>query len=156
MGGDQPSSPAGPSGSNSRNTYDQFEEEAPMLPRVPVGARRLSGTRRVPVGPAGNGVGLALWSAITLPVRLVMSILSGTWYFLSESCMRTSTCRVCGMVRGTDDTSIDFHAIVILEVHASFPPPTYFSTNTPSSKRSNDDLTLVRQGFRTLYRMFSD
>ena len=79
MGSEQPGSPAGPSRASTRS-YDQFEEEAPMLPRVPVGSRRLSGSRRGPT----TSTGLGLWSAITLPVRLIMGILSGTWYFLSE------------------------------------------------------------------------
>lgn len=72
MGSDPP---AGPSRSSS-TSHEQLEA---MLPRAPIGARRLSGTTRNP-----GGVGLGLWGAITLPVRLVMGILSGTWYFLSE------------------------------------------------------------------------
>jgi len=68
--------------SGSRETFD-FED---VNVGRPTGSRRLSGTtpRRQGSGTVAS-TGLNLWSAITLPVRLVVSLLSGTWYFLSKS-----------------------------------------------------------------------
>ena len=79
MGEDAPD--AG-SRSGSRETFD-FED---VNVGRPTGSRRLSGTipRRQGSGTVAS-TGLNLWSAITLPVRLVVSLLSGTWYFLSKS-----------------------------------------------------------------------
>jgi len=73
-------SPVAGSRSGSRET---FEFEDVNMAR-PAGSRRLSGTtpRRQGSGNVAS-TGLNLWSAITLPVRLIVSILSGTWYLLS-------------------------------------------------------------------------
>lgn len=71
-----------------------------MLPRTPIGSRRLSGTgaRRIPGGTTHTGLGL--WSAITFPVRLVMGILSGTWYFLSQSSLSPPCSRDLHLLTG--------------------------------------------------------
>jgi hypothetical protein len=73
--------PAAGSRSGSRET---FEFEDVNTGRPPTGSRRLSATtpRRQGSGTVAS-TGLNLWSTITFPFRLVVSILSGTWYFLS-------------------------------------------------------------------------
>ena len=82
------SAPAAGSRSDSRETFG-FEDVS-HNPRQPAGSRRLSGTG-LGAGPRRQGsgtvasTGLNLWNTITLPVRLVIGILSGTWYFLGTS-----------------------------------------------------------------------
>jgi hypothetical protein len=78
-----PVSPSGPSRPRSTDAFDFDAANLDIGPRPPAGARRLSGTARR-TGPAATTTGLNLWSAITLPVRLVIGILSGTWYFLGK------------------------------------------------------------------------
>ncbi|WWC91137.1 uncharacterized protein L201_006078 [Kwoniella dendrophila CBS 6074] len=74
------------SGSGSRPIASRLEvEDHPLLPRQPVGTRRLSGSHRSPRSPGAGGpanVGLGLWSVITWPISLVLGIVGGIWYFI--------------------------------------------------------------------------
>jgi FAS-associated factor 2 len=81
--------PAAGSRSGPRETFEF--EDASHSPRPPAGSRRLSGPgpRRQGSGTVAS-TGLNLWSTITLPVRLVIGILSGTWYFLGTSTLPTT------------------------------------------------------------------
>ncbi|WVR09002.1 hypothetical protein IAU60_006062 [Kwoniella sp. DSM 27419] len=65
----------------------RLEVEEPLLPRQPVGARRLSGSNpnrspRSPGGPANVGLGSGIWGVLTFPVSLIASIVGGVWYFV--------------------------------------------------------------------------
>jgi len=53
---------------------------------TPPGSRRLSGTGGFHRGSSGAGTsGVGLWGLLSSPVRLIWSILTGTWYFFSKS-----------------------------------------------------------------------
>ncbi|WVW79434.1 hypothetical protein I302_101403 [Kwoniella bestiolae CBS 10118] len=76
------------SGSGSRPITSRLEvEDHPLLPRQPVGTRRLSGSQRSPRsprsgGPGTTGVGLGLWGLVIWPVSIVWGIVGGIWYFI--------------------------------------------------------------------------
>ncbi|WWC98042.1 hypothetical protein V866_004931 [Kwoniella sp. B9012] len=74
------------SGSGSRPITSRLEvEDHPLLPRQPVGTRRLSGSQRSPRSPGGpgtSGVGLGLWGLVIWPVSIVWGIVGGIWYFI--------------------------------------------------------------------------
>lgn len=95
-----------------------------------------------------TGVGLGLWSAITLPARLIMGILSGTWYFISEPeplVQRHLNSHVL---------SLNVHAVILPPLYAAFPSSTNFGTYASASSRSYDNLTLLCSGSRALHRLF--
>ena len=69
----------GPSRSTTIDGHDGFGIQPPP------GSRRLSGTGGIPRSPSGAGTsGVGLWGLLSSPVRLIWSILTGTWYFFSE------------------------------------------------------------------------
>ena len=94
--------------SESREAFE-FEDVDTARPaatrRISVTAPRRQGSGNV------ASTGLNLWSTITFPVRLIVSILSGTWYFLSKSYLSPDT-----------DSSIDFHANFVSPIYASLSP----------------------------------
>ncbi|OXG84240.1 hypothetical protein C345_04108 [Cryptococcus neoformans A2-102-5] len=84
------SSPGGDAGpSTSRNRLGVHDpDQDPLLPPIPPGARRLSGTgarRPRPKPRAGlstTGVGIGIWDIIVWPVGMLFSIVGGVWYFI--------------------------------------------------------------------------
>jgi FAS-associated factor 2 len=71
--------------SSTPATMEQLEVDDSLVTPPPRGSRRLSGTtgRRNP-GTAGLGV----WNLIVWPVNVVLSIITGGWYFFSGTIRR--------------------------------------------------------------------
>jgi hypothetical protein len=126
--------PVSPSGPSRPRSGDTFEFDA----GPPAGSRRSSGPRR----PAPTATGLNLWSTITFPVRLVIGILSGTWYFLGKSTWRPGA-----------DGSLHIHANLISSVHAPTPPPSLFRPCAPNSPRSDHYISLLCPRPRAIHRL---
>ncbi|WRT69135.1 uncharacterized protein IL334_006119 [Kwoniella shivajii] len=68
---------------------DQDQDHELLLPRQPVGSRRLSGSQRSPrSSPGTSGVGLGLgsgsglWGLITWPISMVLGLVGNMWYFI--------------------------------------------------------------------------
>lgn len=84
LGGD-----AGPSTTRNRHAVHDPDQD-PLLPPIPPGARRLSGTgarrpRPKPrAAPGATGVGIGIWDIIVWPVGMLFSIVGGVWYFIGE------------------------------------------------------------------------
>jgi hypothetical protein len=135
-----PTAPGGPSRADSRETFD-FEDSSAGLARPPVSSRRSSGNRRQ--GGTVASTGLNLWSTITLPVRLVVGLLSGTWYFLSK--LPRYQARI--------DGSLDIHANFIPSIHASIPSSSLFRSHTAATPRSNYCISFLCQGLGAVYRL---
>lgn len=86
------SSPGGDAGpSTSRNRLGVHDpDQDPLLPPIPPGARRLSGTGarrprpKLRAGLGTTGVGIGIWDIIVWPVGMLFSIVGGVWYFIGE------------------------------------------------------------------------
>ena len=82
-GGDAVSSPAASSSRSPRFSPMGVDDSAQSASYGPGQgrARALGAPKRA---YSGNIGGLGLWGFVTFPVRLVMGVLTGTWYFISE------------------------------------------------------------------------
>lgn len=85
------SSPGDAGPSTSRNRLGAHDpDQDPLLPPIPPGARRLSGTgarrpRPKPrAAPGTTGIGIGIWDIIVWPVGMLFSIVGGVWYFIGE------------------------------------------------------------------------
>ncbi|KGB75769.1 hypothetical protein I307_05936 [Cryptococcus deuterogattii 99/473] len=82
-----PGGDAGPSTSRNRHAVHDPDQD-PLLPPIPPGARRLSGTgarRQRPIpraAPGTTGIGIGIWNIIVWPVGMLFSIVGGVWYFI--------------------------------------------------------------------------
>ena len=130
--------PSGPSRSSS------VHESDPMLNPPPPGSRRLSGSvGRRPSGAGTSGVGI--WGFISLPIRLVFSIITSTWYFIGKLIWS----RLCGV-----KSSADFHPFILLTPPPEVPSSAQRPNLQTATTKHHGHIVILRARLGDVHRLF--